>query len=85
MERALPSHLVSDQLHYHMRMKSRVVTATEFKAKCLALLDEIGRNGGMIAVTKRGLPMASVGPVRNRLWPSSEGLWRGKHIFRTTN
>jgi hypothetical protein len=25
--------------------------------------------------------MASVGPVRNRLWPSSEGLWRGKvHI-----
>ena len=64
-----------------MRMDRRVVTATEFKAKCLALLDEIDRNGGTIIVTKRGWPMASVGPVRNRLWPSSEGLWRGKvHI-----
>ena len=66
---------------YHERMNSRIVGATEFKAKCLALLDEIGRNGGTITVTKRGRPMATVGPVRKRLWPSSEGLWRGKvHI-----
>ena len=62
-------------------MKSRVVSATEFKAKCLALLDEISHKGGMITVTKRGRPMAMVGPVRKRIWPSSEGLWMGKvHI-----
>jgi prevent-host-death family protein len=59
-------------------MTSRVVSATEFKAKCLALLDEIGHKGGTIIVTKRGRPMATVGPVRKRLWPSSEGLWMGK-------
>ena len=62
-------------------MKSRIVTATEFKAKCLALLDDIGRNGGTITVTKRGRAMATVGTVRKRLWPSPEGLWAGKvHI-----
>ena len=61
-------------------MVSRVVSATEFKAKCLALMDEIGRKGGTILVTKRGRPMATVGPVRKRR-PSSEGAWRGKvHI-----
>ena len=62
-------------------MESRVVTATEFKAKCLALMAEIGRKGGTIIVTKRGRPMATVGPVQKRRWPSSEGAWRGKvHI-----
>ena len=62
-------------------MKSRIVSATEFKAKCLALLDEVGSEGGTITVTKRGRPMATVGPARKRLWPSSEGLWKGKvHI-----
>ena len=46
----------------------------------LALLDEIGHTGGTITVTKRGRPMAKVGPVRKRL-PSSEDLWKGKvHI-----
>ena len=43
-------------------MESRVVSATEFKAKCLALMDEIGRKGGTITVTKRGRPMATVRP-----------------------
>jgi prevent-host-death family protein len=62
-------------------MESRVVSATEFKAKCLALLDEIGRNGGTITVTKRGRPTATVRPIQKRLWPSTEGLWAGKvHI-----
>ncbi|MBZ5621994.1 MAG: type II toxin-antitoxin system prevent-host-death family antitoxin [Acidobacteriia bacterium] len=59
-------------------MKSRVVSATEFKAKCLALLDEIGNEGGTITVTKRGRPLVMVGPVRKRQWPSTEGLWKGK-------
>jgi len=63
-------------------MKSRVVTVTEFKAKCLALLDEIDHQGGTVTVTKRGRPMAMVGPVkRRRLWNSPEGMWAGKvHI-----
>jgi prevent-host-death family protein len=62
-------------------MKNQVVTATEFKAKCLALLDEIDRKGGTITVTKRGRPVATVGPAPKRVRKSSEGILAGKvHI-----
>lgn len=63
---------------YPNPVKSRVVSATEFKAKCLALLDEIGHEGNTITVTKRGRPVATVGPPRKAPWKSSEGLWAGK-------
>jgi antitoxin (DNA-binding transcriptional repressor) of toxin-antitoxin stability system len=33
-------------------MSSRVVTATELKAKCLALLDEVAERGDTITVAK---------------------------------
>jgi prevent-host-death family protein len=62
-------------------MGSRMVSATEFKAKCLALLDEIDRKGGTLTVTKRGRPVATVAPAKRRPWKSSEGAWVGKvHI-----
>jgi hypothetical protein len=41
-------------------MKSLVVSATEFKAKCLALLDEVDQRGAAITVTKRGRPVATI-------------------------
>lgn len=59
-------------------MKDRLVTATEFKAKCLALLDEVDGEGGTITVTKRGRPVAVVKPARKRAWKSPEGSWSGK-------
>ena len=59
-------------------MKSRLVNATEFKANCLALLDEIGDQGGTITVTKRGRPVATVGPVKKQAWKSPKGAWAGK-------
>ena len=63
-------------------MASHVVTVTEFKAKCLSLLEEVSTTGGTITVTKRGQPLATVGPVvkppRRR---SLRGILRGKvHI-----
>jgi antitoxin (DNA-binding transcriptional repressor) of toxin-antitoxin stability system len=59
-------------------MKHRVVNVTEFKAKCLALLDEIGKSGGSITVTRRGRPLATVGPAQEPAWKSPEGSWVGK-------
>ena len=59
-------------------MKNRVVSATEFKAKCLALLDEIDEKGGTITVTKRGRPVATVAPAAKRRYKSPEGDWVGK-------
>lgn len=59
-------------------MKHQIVSVTEFKAKCLALLDGIGERGGTITITKRGRPLASVGPVQRSTWKSPEGMWAGK-------
>jgi len=42
-------------------MKS--IAAGEFKAKCLALLDEVDRSHETIIVTKRGIPVAKISPV----------------------
>jgi prevent-host-death family protein len=62
-------------------MKHRIVSVTEFKAKCLSLLDEIGTRGGTITITKRGRPLATVGPAKQRAWKSSEGALVGKGIL----
>jgi prevent-host-death family protein len=59
-------------------MKTRVVSATEFKAKCLGLLEEVDRTGGTITITKRGRPLAKVAPVRKQRWKSPEGSLAGK-------
>ena len=59
-------------------MKHQVVSATEFKAKCLALLNQIAEEGGTVTVTKRGRPMATMGPVKRRPFKSSEGALIGK-------
>jgi prevent-host-death family protein len=59
-------------------MPHRVVSVTEFKAKCLALLDDIGERGGTITITKRGRPLATVRPARRTPWKSLEGAWVGK-------
>ncbi len=59
-------------------MKHRTVSVTEFKAKCLALLDDIGEHGGSITITKRGKPLARVGPAHRPAWKSPAGAWTGK-------
>jgi prevent-host-death family protein len=59
-------------------MKDRVVSATEFKAKCLAYLDEIEERGGPITITRRGKPVAVLGPVRKRVWKSPANKFAGR-------
>jgi len=59
-------------------MKSRVVSATEFKTKCLAFLDEIQQSGETITITRRGRPVAVVGPAKTNAWKSPRNSWTGK-------
>jgi prevent-host-death family protein len=50
------------------------VAISEFKAKCLALLDEVQKTKQPILVTRRGHPLAEVGPPipkENRVWIGS--------------
>ena len=44
-------------------MKSAIVPAGEFKAKCLKLLDEVAEKRHTLVITKRGRPVAHVSPV----------------------
>ena len=59
-------------------MKSRIVSATELKAKCLALLDEVDDQGHTITVTKRGRPIATIQPLKKKRWKPLKGAWIGK-------
>jgi prevent-host-death family protein len=44
-------------------MAQRTIPAGEFKAKCLALLDEVAEQRRPLIVTKRGRPVARVVPI----------------------
>jgi prevent-host-death family protein len=43
----------------------RQMAAGEFKAKCLAIMDEVNETGRPLVVTKRGEPVIEVFPARN--------------------
>jgi prevent-host-death family protein len=46
-----------------MKAKPTILPAGEFKAKCLALLDDVERGRRTLVVTKRGRPVAQVVPL----------------------
>lgn len=46
-----------------LRLVDRTISASKFKAQCLALLDEVAASGEEIVVTKRGKPVARLVPV----------------------
>lgn len=56
-------------------MKSTTVAASEFKAKCLRLLDQV-EEGEILVITKHGRPVAKVVPVSppKRIL---RGTWKG--------
>jgi len=59
-------------------MPNKVVSATEFKAKCLGLIDELETHGGTVTVTKRGRPVATVAPAKKKSFKSLRGVLAGK-------
>jgi prevent-host-death family protein len=42
----------------------REIPAGEFKAKCLAIMDDVQQRGGAYLITKRGVPVAKLVPAR---------------------
>ena len=44
----------------------RVIKASEFKAKCLKLMDEVAESGEEIVITKNGRPVSRLLPYRRR-------------------
>ena len=54
------------------------IQASEFKAKCLALMDQVARTGETIVVTKKGRPVAELRPHRPPRIKSPFGLHKGQ-------
>ena len=59
----------------------RQMAAGEFKAKCLAIMDEVNETGRPLVVTKRGEPVIEVFPARkgNKKKDSILGRLEGHH------
>ncbi|MGI8575382.1 MAG: type II toxin-antitoxin system Phd/YefM family antitoxin [Egibacteraceae bacterium] len=55
-------------------MTREEIAASEFKARCLRLLDQVSENGIEYIVTKHGKPVARVAPLAEP--PSLEGSVR---------
>ena len=45
---------------------ARTMKASEFKAKCLQLMDEVAESGEEIVITKNGKPVSRLAPYRQK-------------------
>jgi prevent-host-death family protein len=55
----------------------RTIKASEFKAGCLKLMDEVAASGESLVITRNGKPVAQLGPIgheRRSIW----GLHKGQ-------
>jgi len=44
-------------------MKTKTIAAGQFKVHCLAIMDEVQAKREAVVITKRGKPVAKLGPV----------------------
>jgi prevent-host-death family protein len=44
----------------------KIVTASEFKAKCLQIIDEVAATGEPVVITKGGIPLTQLVPMKRR-------------------
>ena len=58
-------------------MSGKMVPATQFKAECLRLIDEMGRDRRPVTITKRGRPVAVLAPIVEAPAASIIGALRG--------
>lgn len=61
------------------KKRPRVMTAGEFKARCLRVMDQVAATGEAVVITKRGTPVVRVMPVGRR--PGLFGALRGSLVI----
>ena len=44
----------------------RIIKASEFKAKCLKIMDEVAASGETVVITKHGIPITELVPAKRR-------------------
>lgn len=69
--------LLDDHAWYNMAMKT--IAAGEFKARCLALMEDVRSKREPLVITKRGKPIAKLVPVENT---KDDFIGRLKGVFK---
>jgi prevent-host-death family protein len=59
----------------------QTIQISEFKAKCLSLVDEVANSGEILVVTKNGRPVAEVHPYSGGRMGSPFGLHPGLKVL----
>ena len=62
-------------------MLRKKVSAGEFKAKCLKIMDEVQRTKIHIIITKRNVPVAEMSPIKEKKRPSFGWMKGTAHII----
>jgi prevent-host-death family protein len=60
-----------------MRVKTKTIPAGTFKARCLAIMDEVAAKRESVIITKRGQPVAKLVPVEKEK-DDIFGFFKGK-------
>ena len=61
-------------------MKETTIAASEFKSKCLSLIDEVAEKGTSLVITRGGLPAVRLTPVQPKPRPFLGGWKDEVHI-----
>jgi prevent-host-death family protein len=59
-------------------MKTKTIAAGAFKARCLAIMDEVQAKRQAVVITKRGKPVAKLVPVEQDEKDEIFGFFKGK-------
>jgi prevent-host-death family protein len=57
--------------------QKHTIGVADFKARCLEILEGVGTRGDEIIITKRGKPIAQIGPIRPE-FPELKGMFAGR-------
>jgi prevent-host-death family protein len=65
-----------------MELGMKRIAAGVFKAKCLAVMDEVAARNESVVITKRGKPVAKLVPVGPEASDEIFGFMKGKGIVK---
>lgn len=57
---------------------SVTIKASEFKAKCLKIMDEVSQSGEEVVITKNGKPVSKLVPFQKKDRAPIFGMYKGK-------
>ena len=61
---------------------TKIMKASEFKAKCLAVMDEVAATGEGVVVTKNGKPVVDLVPHKKKTKRNLIGLFKNDLVIK---